>query len=147
MPKVIDKDGNIISGRKKGYKVTEETKAKTRASNPSRNLIESPFGTFDSRDACSKATGISRTMIGYYCNMGARQRNNEPEAFINKLNGKMLPDYTAWKSDHHPRECVAVQTPLGVFPSMLCAANAHNVTTSYISQKVKQGIDYRKVTL
>jgi hypothetical protein len=145
MAKILDENGNIKSGRRKGTKVTDESKDKARASNPNKKQIKTPFGTFNSRDECSKATGFSRSLIGYYCYMGDRQRNGDLSSKYNSRTGKAYPDYTEWETELKIIEVIPVHTPMGDFPSIQAAARASGVTAAYICQVLKYQPKHKEI--
>ena len=125
-------------GRKVGFVVSEETKYKTKMSNPNRHDVKIPQGEFVSIREASRVTGLNVGTIRYRCKIGEGQRAGT----LNITSPKR--DWRNWYMDdvYRDRTTRSVRSPLGDFPSVAAAARAHGVSSSAICHAIRKGLDF-----
>ncbi len=122
-------------GRKKGYKVSDESKLKARNSNPDSRAVYTPMGTFISIIEASKATGFAPGMVSYYCQKGEEERAGNRQ-FIRK-DMKSFIEWGFVIPGKRFKNNRAVYTPFGNFSTVTEAAQIEGLTPAAIIHKIK----------
>ncbi len=140
--------GNL-GGRKEGFVVSDESKAKARNSNPHTRRVVSPHGEYPSIGEAERKLGFGNSLVAYYCRMGELQRKGE--FLINGRTGKPNPDYTGWYiiGPKPPNTAIGrpVRTPLGDFNTVKEAAFAHSIGSPAMIRRIKHDPDYQYISL
>ena len=132
------------SGRKKGFKVTDETKIKQRDSYLGKFQIQTPLGLFDSIHLAAAAHNVSRSMIGYCCDMGERQRI---DGKLRISESGMVPqDHTGYfkikNTVGNGTSGRPVRTPKGDYLTIADAARAEGITSAGLILRLRKREDY-----